>query len=409
MEVDQEEERYGRQFQEVHHKRYYQPGPSRCQALAQTYAHAVAPAARREVAPQAQPEMGTEVLLQRLEAAGQPVPPTASFLQDNLAIMVMEGLLNQIELMRRQHVSALEQIDHAVKRKLSSPEGVSGEIKRAQPQPAWLVEPVRPLGAAASQSIPAMALASSSLLARPTATSTVQPAVMATVAHEPKAPDVPMEGSLLDQRDEEMDEVPLTREDLEFMDHFESMAPSAGQKVGPASRGLAGLFHAPNVLGPSKNHRGRKPPILIDNLELVNFPADIPAWAEPAQLLFLKEVIFPAPPSQLTVVKLTTDPRTPAQYDGLTATAAMGKGKQRAVPAIEDDSDYGQSQSKEEEEAKEGESAAQRFQRVQRNKKLAKKKANRAKAAAALAHRAQNDFSGRIPDGLGVKVWGPLD
>ncbi|KAG6870568.1 hypothetical protein C0992_012995, partial [Termitomyces sp. T32_za158] len=41
--------------------------------------------------------------------------------------------------------------------------------------------------------------------------------------------------------------------------------------------------------------------------------------------------------------------------------------------------------------------------------KLAKKKANRAKAAAALAHRAQNDFSGRIPDGLGVKVWGPLD
>ncbi|KAG6882493.1 hypothetical protein C0992_011524, partial [Termitomyces sp. T32_za158] len=37
------------------------------------------------------------------------------------------------------------------------------------------------------------------------------------------------------------------------------------------------------------------------------------------------------------------------------------------------------------------------------------KKANRAKAAAAIAHRAQNDFSGRIPDGLGVKVWGPLD
>ncbi|KAG6894097.1 hypothetical protein C0992_007530 [Termitomyces sp. T32_za158] len=112
--------------------------------------------------------------------------------------------------------------------------------------------------------------------------STVQPAVMATVAHEPKAPDVPMEESSLDQRDEEMDKVPLTREDLEFMDHFESMAPSAGQKVGPASRGLAGLSHAPNVPGPSKNHRGRKPPILIDNLELVDFPVDIPMWTEPA-------------------------------------------------------------------------------------------------------------------------------
>ncbi|KAG6894244.1 hypothetical protein C0992_006945, partial [Termitomyces sp. T32_za158] len=400
MEVDQEE---------VRHKRYYQLGPSCCQAPAQTYARAVAPAVKREVAPQAQSEMGTEVLLQQLEAAGQPVPLTASFLQDNLAVMVMEGLLNQIELMRRQRVSALQQINRAAKCKLSSLEGVSGETKRAQPQPARLFEPVRLLGAATSQSIPAMAPGPSSLLARPTAASTVQPAVVATVAHELKAPEVPVEERSLDQRDEEMGRVPLTREDREFMDHFESMASSAGQKVGPASRGLAGSSHAPNVPGPSKNHRGRKPPILIDNLELVDFPVDIPAWAEPAQLLFLKEVIFPAPTSQLTVVKLTTDPRTPAQYDGLTATAAVGKGKQRAVPAIEDDSDYGQSQSEEEEEAKEGESAAQRFQCVQRNKKLAKKKANRVKAAAAIAHRAQNDFSGCIPDGLGVKVWGPLD
>ncbi|KAG6883684.1 hypothetical protein C0992_008134, partial [Termitomyces sp. T32_za158] len=408
MEVDQEEERHERQFQEVRHERYYQPGPSHRQAPAQTYARAVAPAVKREVAPQVQSEMGTEVLLQQLEAAGQPVPPTALFLQDNLAIMVMEGLLDQIKLMRRQRISALEQINCAAKRKLSSPEGVSGETKRARPQPAWLVEPVRLLGAAASQSIPVMAPGPLSLPARPTAVSTVQPAVVATVAHEPKAPDAPVEERLLDQRDEEMGGVPLTREDIEFMDHFESMASSAGQKVGLASRGLAGSSHAPNVPGPSKNHRGCKPPILIDNLELVNFPADIPTWAELAQLLFLKEVIFPAPPSQLTVVKLTTDPRTPAQYDGLTATAATGKGKQRAVPAIKDDSDYGQSQS-EEEEAEEGESAAQRFQRMQRNKKLAKKKANRAKAAAAIAHRAQNDFSGRIPDGLGVKVWGPLD
>ncbi|KAG6894790.1 hypothetical protein C0992_004671 [Termitomyces sp. T32_za158] len=254
-----------------------------------------------------------------------------------------------------------------------------------------------------------MAPASLLLPAWPTAASTVQPAVVATVAHKPKAPDVPVEESLLDQQDEEMDEVPLTREDFEFMDHFESMALSAGQKVGLVSRGLAGLSHAPNVPGPSKNHRGRKPPILVNNLELVNFPVDILAQAEPAQLLFMKEVIFPAPPSQFTVVKVTIDPRTPVQYNGLTATVAVDKGKQRAVPAIEDDSDYGQLQSEEEEEAKEGELAAQRFQHVQHNKKLTKKKANRAKVAAAIAHRAQNDFSGRIPDGLGVKVWGPLD
>ncbi|KAG6881190.1 hypothetical protein C0992_001604, partial [Termitomyces sp. T32_za158] len=180
----------------------------------------------------------------------------------------MEGLLDQIKLMRRQRVSALEQIDHAAKRKLSSPEGVSGETKRARLQLAQLVEPVRLLGAVASQSIPAMAPSPSSLPAWPTAASTVQLAVMATVAHEPKAPEAPVEEMLLDQQDEEMGGVPLTREDREFMDHFESMASSAGQKVGPASRGLAGSSHAPNVPEPLKNHRGRKPPILIDNLEL---------------------------------------------------------------------------------------------------------------------------------------------
>ncbi|KAG6895842.1 hypothetical protein C0992_012140 [Termitomyces sp. T32_za158] len=392
MEVDQEEECHECQFQKVRHKHYYQLGPSRRQAPAPTYVRAVAPVARREVAPQVHSKMGTDVLLQRLEAAEQLVPPTVLFLQDDLAIIVMEGLLDQIELMRRQHISALEQIDCAAKRKLSSPEGSA-----------------RPLGTAASQSIPVMVPSSSSLPAWPTVASTGQPAAVANVAHEPKVPGAPVEGRSMDQQDEEMDEVPLSREDLKFMDHFESIAPSAGKKVGPVCWGLAGLAHAPNVPGLSKNYRGCKLPILIDNLELIDFPADIPARAEFAQLLFMKEVIFPAPPTQLTVIKLTTDVHTPAQYDGLTATAAVDKGKQRAVPAIEDDSNYGQSQSEEEEEAEERELASQHFRRVQRNKKLTKKKANRAKAVAAIMHRAQNDFSGRIPDDLGVKVWGPLN
>ncbi|KAG6894289.1 hypothetical protein C0995_014674, partial [Termitomyces sp. Mi166 len=56
-----------------------------------------------------------EVLLQHLEQAGQPVPAMAAFLRDDLAIMVVEGLLNQIELMKRQHVSVLEQIERVGK------------------------------------------------------------------------------------------------------------------------------------------------------------------------------------------------------------------------------------------------------------------------------------------------------
>ncbi|KAG6871180.1 hypothetical protein C0995_007516 [Termitomyces sp. Mi166 len=52
-----------------------------------------------------------DALLQCLEQAGQPVSATAAFLQDDLAVMVVEELLNQIELMRRQRVTTLEQIE----------------------------------------------------------------------------------------------------------------------------------------------------------------------------------------------------------------------------------------------------------------------------------------------------------
>ncbi|KAG6863621.1 hypothetical protein C0993_010857 [Termitomyces sp. T159_Od127] len=88
----------------------------------------------REVASQVQYEMGTKVLLQHLKAAGQPVPPTALFLQDNLAAMVREELLDQIKLMKRHNVLALEQIDHAAKRKMSSLEETVGKAKQAQQQ-----------------------------------------------------------------------------------------------------------------------------------------------------------------------------------------------------------------------------------------------------------------------------------
>ncbi|KAG6858427.1 hypothetical protein C0995_016703, partial [Termitomyces sp. Mi166 len=58
-----------------------------------------------------------EALLQRLEWAGQPVPATVAFLWDDLAVMVVEGLLDQIELMKRQCMSMLEQIERIGKRK----------------------------------------------------------------------------------------------------------------------------------------------------------------------------------------------------------------------------------------------------------------------------------------------------
>ncbi|KAG6882181.1 hypothetical protein C0995_015557, partial [Termitomyces sp. Mi166 len=86
-----------------------------------------------------------------------------------------------------------------------------------------------------------------------------------------------------------------------------------------------------------------------------------------------------APPPQLAVVVVTTDPRTPEQYNGLIVTqqkdAAASKGKEKVVPMLSDESDYGELSSKHEQESQEGESVAQRFQRMQYNKKLAAKKA----------------------------------
>ncbi|KAG6870296.1 hypothetical protein C0995_014005, partial [Termitomyces sp. Mi166 len=105
--------------------------------------------------------------------------------------------------------------------------------------------------------------------------------------------------------------------------------------------------------------------------------------------------------------------KTPEQYNGLIATqqkaAAASKGKGKVVPTLSDKSDYGESLSMHKQESEERESVAQPFQRVQYNKKLAAKKARKAKAEASLQHKAINDFSGRIPNRLGVKVWGPLN
>ncbi|KNZ71495.1 hypothetical protein J132_09530 [Termitomyces sp. J132] len=135
MDVDEEEE--------ARYEHAYYPGPSQLQGGGQSYARAVVQPLVETYAPQAQMRMGMEVLLGRLEAAGQPVPTTPEFLQDDLAVMVMEGLLNQIKLMRRQRITTLEQIDCTAKRKLPIHKGSSMEPKQAKPQPPQPMEVAR--------------------------------------------------------------------------------------------------------------------------------------------------------------------------------------------------------------------------------------------------------------------------
>ncbi|KAG6881506.1 hypothetical protein C0993_001127, partial [Termitomyces sp. T159_Od127] len=257
---------------------------------------------------------------------------------------------------------------------------------------------------------PAVALTTPVLPVRPPAA----PAQAAPI--ESQAPDAPLAELLLEQRDEKMSNGPLDRDEMALLDAMNSGActcTSVSQTASPLNWGLAMSAMGPGMQGPSRPSWGRKPPLKVDNMEIVDFLAGVPTRADAAQLLFMLPITVPAPAVQFEVVVVATDLRTPAQYDGLMAeaakTSAASKGKTKAVPMEEDASDYGQSSKEDKEEEEEGKTPAQRFQRVQQNKKLAKKKANRAEAAAALARRAQNDFSGRIPDGLGVKIWGPLN
>ncbi|KAG6871590.1 hypothetical protein C0993_003090, partial [Termitomyces sp. T159_Od127] len=197
MDVDEEEA--------ARYERAYHPGPSRLQGGGQSYARAVVQPREEMYAPQAQ---GMEVLLGCLEAAGQPVPTTAEFLQDDLAVMVMEGLLDQIKLMRRQRVTAQEQINHAAKCKLPVNEGSSVEPKWAKPQPPQPTEVARAVAPVVACLGPTVALTTPVLPAWPPAA----PAQAAPI--EPWAPDAPLAELSLEQRDEEMSDVPLDQDEM---------------------------------------------------------------------------------------------------------------------------------------------------------------------------------------------------
>ncbi|KAG6886713.1 hypothetical protein C0995_005683 [Termitomyces sp. Mi166 len=289
--------------------------------------------ARQEHAPYVQPV--NEALLQRLEQAGQPVPAMAAFLQDSLAIIVIEGLLDQIKTMKRQRVTALEHIRCTGKHKA----------------PAYKEPVVEPKQARAPLDLPAVVENSLAELLLEPCDEIIADAPAMQQGWRAEVPHAPVMGSQAGPSSQ--GEVPLAPEKPELK----------AQPVAVESHGLSASLHAPDVSGPTKHCRGREPPLDLSKLDVMDFP------------------------NNFAVVILTTDPRTPEQYNGLVATqqktAAASKRKGKAVATIKDESDYGQFSSEDKQKLEEGESAAQCFQHVQRNKKLAMKKANVVKAEAA--------------------------
>ncbi|KAG6869656.1 hypothetical protein C0995_001455, partial [Termitomyces sp. Mi166 len=116
------------------------------------------------------------------------------------------------------------------------------------------------------------------------------------------------------------------------------------QPAAVESHRLSVSVPALDVPGPLKHCRGQKPQADTSKMDVVSFPSNVPAQVGLGQMLFLHAVVIPAPPPQLAVVVVTTNPRTPEQYDGLVATqqkaAAASKGKGKIVLTLSDESDY---------------------------------------------------------------------
>ncbi|KAG6871127.1 hypothetical protein C0995_007920, partial [Termitomyces sp. Mi166 len=258
---------------------------------------------RQEHVPYMQPV--NKALLQRLEQAGQPVPTMAAFLQDSLAIVVFEGLLNQIEMIKRQHVTMLEHIEHTGKCKAPAYEEMV-EPKRARAsarQPQEFVQApaptaVRPLPP------PVQPLSSSATLI-----SVCSDSVLPQSSQEPDIPAIvenPLAKLSLELHDEIMTDTPAMQQEQRVEAPH---APVMSSQARPSSQGEACL--APEI---------------------------------------------PELKAQPAAVK---NPRTPEQYNGLVATqqktAAMSKGKEKVVVTVNND---GQSLSEDEQELEEGELAA---------------------------------------------------
>ncbi|KAG6870937.1 hypothetical protein C0995_009581, partial [Termitomyces sp. Mi166 len=236
----------------------------------------------------------------------------AAFLQNSLAVVVLEGLLNQIKMMKRQHITMLEHIEHTGKCKAPAYEKLMVEPKWARAparQPQEFVQ--APAPTAVRPSLPPVQLPSSLATSRSVCSDSVlpwssqEPDILAIVEN-------PLSELLLEPRNEIMtDALAMQQEQRVEAPHM----PVISSQAGPSSQG--------------------EPPLDVSKLDVMDFPNNVPAQAGPTQLLFMHAVLILAPPPQFAVVVLTTDPRTLEQYDGLVATqqktAATSKGKGKAV------------------------------------------------------------------------------
>ncbi|KAG5335202.1 hypothetical protein C0989_001874 [Termitomyces sp. Mn162] len=134
----------------------------------------------------------------------------------------MEGLLNQIELMKRQCITVLEQIDCIAKHKFLYYEGASVEPKWARPPLPQAVKSVQAVVSSTVCVVPIAALIPLEMPAWPTAAPVQQTENTLMWALE-----VPLAEVSLEQQDEEMDLAPLSWGKMELLEYNGLVAEAA--------------------------------------------------------------------------------------------------------------------------------------------------------------------------------------
>ncbi|KAG6870465.1 hypothetical protein C0995_012805 [Termitomyces sp. Mi166 len=216
----------------------------------------------------------------------------AAFLQDDLAMMVVEGLLDQIELMRRQHITVLKQIERIGKRKAPTFKELMVEPKQARALSQHPQELGWALACIIAQLLLQLMKLELNILAKPLAELSLK-------ASDQIMSDAP---AVQQEQRSEVPQVPVVSSSKAGASSQggaqvvpELPAPRA-QPAAAESHRLSVSVPAPDVLGPSKHRRGRKPQADMSKMDIVNFPSNVPAQVGPGQLLFLHAMAILAPP-----------------------------------------------------------------------------------------------------------------
>ncbi|KAG6859177.1 hypothetical protein C0995_010946 [Termitomyces sp. Mi166 len=220
----------------------------------------------------------------------------AAFLQDDLAVMVVEGLLDQIELMRRQHMTALEQIEHIGKCKAPVFEKLMVEPKQARAPSQHPQELAWAPAHTVAQLLPQLMKLGS------------RASTLRSICTDPAPAHRVQELVILAE--------PLAELSLEASDQIMSDTPAVQQEQ------RSEVPQAPVVSSSKAKASSQGGAQVVPELPVL----------------------------------------MPEQYNGLIATqqkdAAASKSKEKVVPTLSDESDYGESSSVHKQESEEGESVA---------------------------------------------------